>query len=118
MYHTEELSKEAKALKKDTVYFETIWERAVEAGHRAVKVYAPTGELVRGSVWINIRPANSPFANWLRSKRLAGKNAYRSGITAWITIGGSIEAREAWANAVANVLNRAGYRAHVGSLAD
>ena len=46
------------------------------------KVYEPFP--ICGFGWVNVRPGNSPFANWLKKAGLARK-AYGGGVDIWIS---------------------------------
>ena len=75
-------------------------------------------EGVCGFAWINIKPGNSPFANWLKKEKLARK-AYAGGVEIWVSAyGQSMERKEAYANAFATVLSFAGIKAYAGSRMD
>jgi hypothetical protein len=58
-----------------------------------------------GFAWVKIRPANSPFGNWLK-KYKGERVAYNGGIDIWCNhFNQSIARKEAWAEAFAKVLN-------------
>ena len=64
--------------------------------------YVPEGPC--GFAWVNVSPGNSPFANWLKKNKLAGKS-YAGGVDIWISdFGQSVEQKEACASAMAKVL--------------
>lgn len=71
-----------------------------------------------GFAWVNIRPGNSPFANWLKAKRLA-RPAYAGGVEIWISaFGQSVDRKDAMAQAMAKVFSDAGIKAYAGSRMD
>lgn len=79
--------------------------------------HVPSG--VCGFAWVSIRPGNSPFANWLKSLNLAKKDSYEGGVKIWIhNYGQSLERKEAYAHAFAEVLRDGGIKAYSGSRMD
>ncbi len=71
-----------------------------------------------GFAWINVTPGNSPFANFLKKSGLARK-AYHGGVDVWVgEYGQSLDRKEAYANAYAEVLSGAGIKAYAGSRMD
>lgn len=71
-----------------------------------------------GFAWVNIRPGNSPFANWLKKHGYASK-AYEGGVTIWISAyGQSMRKKEAYANAFAEFLRTQGITAYAHSRMD
>ena len=85
-----------------------------------------TGETVAdglcGFAWVRLKPANSPFANWLRkqeNKRFRTHRGYPTGLEIWPAgVSQSWERKKAWANAVAKVLSDAGLKAYAGDRLD
>lgn len=99
--------------------FQQAWDAAVEAGLAAGekacpplysikdtlsgKVYADPIELC-GFGWVNVRPGNCAFANWLKREGHARK-AYGGGVDIWIGAHGqSHDRKQAHARAMASVL--------------
>jgi hypothetical protein len=82
------------------------------------KRYAPVMDGVCGFAWINVRPGNSPFANWLK-KNTHASPAYQGGVEYWVReFNQSMERKEAFARAFARVLQEAGITAYAGSRMD
>lgn len=74
---------------------------------------------VCGFAWVNIKPAYSPVAKELVRIGLASKDSYNGGVTVWIhEYNQSMARKEAHARAFAEILSRAGVRAHAGSRMD
>lgn len=75
-------------------------------------------EGVCGFAWVNIKPANSAFARWLKKNGMARKSYY-GGIDYWVSVGGqSMERKYAFAQAFARVLSDSGIRAYANSRMD
>ena len=73
---------------------------------------------VCGFAWVVVRPANSPFANWLKKNNLARAH-YRGGVSVWVgEFNQSMTRKEAYAAAFAQVLHKAGLNAHSDSRMD
>lgn len=73
----------------------------------ATLYHVPDG--VCGFAWVNIKPGNSPFANWLKKSGAGGKDDYYGGVTVWVSeFGQSMTRKEAYAHAYAKVLNDSG----------
>jgi len=73
---------------------------------------------VCGFAWITIKPANSKFAKWLIQKGYA-RHAYGGGVSIWVSLfNQSMQRKEAYAYAFAEVLRNAGIRAYAGSRMD
>jgi hypothetical protein len=71
-----------------------------------------------GFAWVNIKPANSKFANWLKKQGLARKGTY-GGLSMWIRdYNQSVQKKEAYAHAFAKVLQDAGINAYADSRLD
>jgi len=84
-----------------------------------VREYPPVMGGVCGFAWINIKPANSRFANYLRSRGIGRTDDYYGGLTIWIgDYGQSMEKKEAYARAAAAVLYDAGIAASAHSRMD
>lgn len=114
--------------------FAALYEKAQKAGEEAVKGFRPTPMLVAqhehplddnspvteawlvnggvcGFAWVNIRPANSSFALWLKRTGKAS-NAYGGGLNIRIRgYGQSYETKMRHAHAMAEVLREAGIKA-------
>lgn len=76
------------------------------------RTYAPVMDGVCGFAWVNIRPGNSSFANWLKANQLARKDSYYGGVTYWVRdFGQSYERKAAYAGAFASVLTKHGIKA-------
>lgn len=72
-----------------------------------------------GFAWVNIKPAHSKFAKYLRENDLAHKNHYYGGICLWVSqYGQSMQLKEAYAYAYARVLREHGISAYAGSRMD
>jgi len=78
--------------------------------------YVPEGAC--GFAWVKVRPGNSAFARW--AKKNAGfRSSYTGGIDYWVSYGNqSIERKEAYAQAYADVLREAGIQAYAQSRLD
>lgn len=78
-----------------------------------------------GFAWVNLRPGNSSLARWLVAK-MGWRKSYSGGIQMWVNTpdalgaayGQSIEVKEAFAQAFAQVLREAGYNAYADSRLD
>ena len=78
--------------------------------------FVPSG--VCGFAWVVIYPGNSPAANFAK-KHLGGRKHYRGGVSIWVSeFGQSIELKEAYATAYANVLHNSGINAYSDSRLD
>jgi len=78
--------------------------------------YEPEGAC--GFAWVNVKPGNSPFANWLKKNKLAAKSYY-GGVDIWVReFNQSIARKEACAAAMAKVLSEAGIKAYSMSRLD
>lgn len=112
--------------------FQALYEKAWQAGQVAASAaavqpmvvsngkgnswYVPDG--VCGFAWVQIRPATSAFARWLKAKGL-GRTAYGGGLQIWISAyNQSMQRKEAHAQAMAKVFSEAGYRAYADSRMD
>lgn len=102
-----------------------LYDRAHAAGAEAVDklivepMYVQSGSTVYkvndglcGFAWVNLKPANSAFAKWLRAEGLAEKRYGGPGINMWIgAYNQSYEKKRTYAAAFANVLREAGIHA-------
>lgn len=77
----------------------------------------PSG--VCGFAWVQIRPANSSFANWMKKNTNARPDSYLGGIAMSVReYGQSMELKEKYAEAFAAVLKEAGISAYANSRMD
>lgn len=84
----------------------------------ARKVYAPIESGVCGFAWITIRPGTSSAARYA-VKEHGFRKAYYGGVEKWVSgFGQSMERKEAYARAYADVLREAGIGASAGSRMD
>lgn len=138
----EKIAAETAERRKRYAAYEALWNEAESAGRAAADACVPTPMVVQqranmaddsspvvkswhvpsgacGFAWVTIRPATSSFARWLKKQGL-GRRAYYGGIevSAEMVGGQSIEIKTAWARAVADVLTKAGIKAHAGSRLD
>jgi hypothetical protein len=112
--------------------FSGLWGQAVAAGNAAANALVPVPMNVRcssgqvyhvpdgvcGFAWINVRPGNSPFANWAKKQGLM-RPAYGGGVQFWVgDFDQSMQRKEAFARAAANVLSEAGIKAYADSRMD
>ena len=78
--------------------------------------FVPQG--VCGFAWVTIHPGNCSFAQWVK-KNGKGSNAYGGGVSVRChAFGQSLEQKEAWAQAFAQVLQDAGIKAYAESRMD
>jgi hypothetical protein len=76
-------------------------------------------EGVCGFAWIQVKPGTSAFAKWLKKNNLARPDSYYGGVSIWVgEFNQSMQRKEAYANAFANVLNECGIRAYSMSRMD
>jgi hypothetical protein len=120
--------------------FSVLWNQAVEAGNAAAAALVPVpmtvvnadlsgrplpgaqryfvADGVCGFAWITVRPGNSPFANWAKKAGVM-RPAYGGGVQHWVSaFDQSMQRKEAFAEAAANVLRTAGVKAYAGSRMD
>lgn len=97
-----------------------IWHEANSESHAAAQAYSPTpmgvvdsrtGQSWRvdsgvcGFAWINIKPGNGKFANWLKRNKFADSDSYYGGVTIWVSdYGQSMERKEVYARTFAKIL--------------
>lgn len=75
-------------------------------------------EGVCGFAWVVIHPGNCSFACWLRKNKIGHKHYY-GGWEIWVSEGGqSMERKQAYAQAFAEVVKTAGIKAYTGSRMD
>jgi hypothetical protein len=71
-----------------------------------------------GFAWVNISPARGAFVNYLKSREV-GSKSYYGGYEIWVReFGQSVDRKSAFARAFADVLNKYGINATVGSRLD
>lgn len=74
---------------------------------------------VCGFAWVNVKPGNCAFANWLKAKGYGRADSYAGGVCIWISdYNQSLQRKEAHAHAMAKVLSDAGIKAYAGSRMD
>ena len=125
------------------VYFSDLWARAKRAGlaagnaitPRPMVVGTPTtpfgndidmtkpqyyiSEGLCGFAWVNVKPGNSRFANWLKRHGHARSDSYYGGVTIWISEHGqSYERKVKHAGVLAAVLREGGIEAHAADRLD
>lgn len=122
--------------------FRKIYEEALQAGLEAGRNFKPTPMIVEehknmlddnspvvkeyfiadgvcGFAWVRIKPATQPFARWLKKVGIVDSPDYYGGYSIWChEFNQSMQRKEAWAGAVAEVLNRYGIRCHAQSRLD
>lgn len=83
-----------------------------------VRRYAPVMDGICGFAWINIRPARGAFVNWLKSQD-KGHKGYHGGYDVWVgAFGQSLERKQAYAHAFAEILRENGIKAFAYSRMD
>lgn len=71
-----------------------------------------------GFAWVTIKPARGAFVNYLKGRQV-GSNGYYGGFEIWVReFGQSVDRKTAFARAFADVLNKYGINASVGSRLD
>jgi len=114
-------------LKKD---WAPVWKEAYEAGKASGEGVTPkpmgvtdgtqtwvVEDGVCGFAWIKF-PGNSSFGRWMKKQGLARK-AYPSGLSYWVSeFNQSMNRKEAFASAAAEVLRKHGIKAYSGSRMD
>jgi hypothetical protein len=132
----------SKRKNNQELVFETVWAEALRRGNEAANAVSPRPMLVEqrvnplddnspvvqqyrvdegvcGFAWVNIRPATSAFARWLKKNGLARPDSYEGGIVYWVSqFGQSMERKEAFADAMAAYLRQVGYRCSARSRMD
>ena len=74
---------------------------------------------VCGFAWINIKPGNCGLAKYLKNEKKARPDSYYGGVTVWVSdYGQSMQKKEAYAYAYAQVLRTDGYNAYAASRMD
>ena len=68
---------------------------------------------------MNVRPANCSFALWLKKNNLARPDSYEGGMKIWVhQFNQSMELKDSYAHAFAEVIRGAGIKAYAGSRMD
>lgn len=93
-------------------------ENPFDDNSKIVKAYAPVLDGVCGFGWINIRPGNSSFANWLRRQGKGHKSYYGGWDFSVRHFGQSYERKMAYAHAFAEILREAGIKAYANGRID
>lgn len=89
-------------MSKDKLFHE-IYTKAYQAGIEAGNELEHDGWC--GFAWVNIKPANSAFANYLRKKGYGRTDSYYGGLTVWIgEFGQSVDRKYEFAKAFAEVV--------------
>ena len=116
-----------------TQEFEDIFQKAAKAGIEAATECTPSpmtvghaksplsdeidptkpvyhvADGVCGFAWINIKPGNCKFANWLKKHNHAQPDSYHGGVQIWVSsFDQSYERKMAYAGAFAKVIREAG----------
>lgn len=111
--------------------FQTIYEEAHNAGMKAGNECTPIPMVVGqetelfsnkidytkptyyvadglcGFAWVNIKPGNCAFANWLKKNNHARTDSYYGGVTVWVSeFNQSIARKEAYAAAFVEVVKK------------
>lgn len=72
-----------------------------------------------GFAWVNLKPGNSPLANYLKKNGKARPDEYYGGVTVWVSgFNQSVARKEAYAEAYAGVLKKHGFKAYAASRLD
>jgi hypothetical protein len=72
-----------------------------------------------GFAWVNVKPGNCRFANFLKAEGLARRDSYYGGVTIWCREFNQSHTRKAaWATAVSAELQKYGLRASAGERLD
>jgi hypothetical protein len=122
--------------------FQELYSKAVEAGNTAVvgfrpilmhvqqatdltsgfdasKPYEVVEDGVCGFAWVNVKPGNSAFANWLKKQGKGRSDSYYGGVTVWVSeFNQSMQKKEVYAEAFSKVLKEAGIKAYASSRMD
>ena len=130
----EKIAAESAARRQRYTEFESLYNRAHEAGMAAGNATTPRPMVVSesrsgqswyvedglcGFAWVTVFPGNSSFAHWLKKNKDARKE-YGGGVCAkWVSeFNQSVARKEAYAHAFAKVLREAGIKAYSGSRLD
>lgn len=78
-----------------------------------VEAYEPVSGGVCGFAWVNIKPGNSRFANYLKRTEQGRTDSYYGGVSVWVhAYGQSYEKKMAYARGYAAYLNGRGIKAY------
>lgn len=104
--------------------YEKLYREAHAAGMEAVNalevtpmtvVDPATGQKWRvddgvcGFAWVNVKPGNCKFANWLKKSGNGRRDSYYGGVTVWVSaFNQSMQKKEAYARAFAKVVGESG----------
>jgi hypothetical protein len=84
-----------------------------------VQRWAPVMSGVCGFAWVSIRPGNSSFALWMKKHGHARSDSYAGGVRVHVWLyNQSMEKKEAYASAFADVLRDEGIKAYAQSRMD
>lgn len=105
--------------------FLALYNKAHTAGHEAAMNKTPNPVTFQDSIsgqkyyeteglcgfaWIIVRPGTSRFARWLKEQNKARTDSYYGGVCIWVSdYNQSVEKKEAYARAFAEILKDAGY---------
>jgi len=131
-----------KSPKMSELEMSKLWSKAWDAGEEAAKAMVPSPMVVRqhanmmddsspvenewfvadgvcGFAWVQIKPGNSRFANFLKKEELARPDSYLGGVSVWVSqYNQSMQRKEAHARAMAEVFRKAGINAWAMSRMD
>jgi len=131
-----------KSPKMSELEMSKLWSKAWAAGEEAVKGVVPDVMIVTqhknmaddnspvdkqwivpdgpcGFAWVQIKPGNSRFANFLKKEDLARPDSYLGGVSIWVSAyNQSMQRKEAHARAMAEVFREAGINAWAMSRMD
>lgn len=84
-----------------------------------IRQYEPVMGGCCGFAWVNVKPGNGRFANWLKKTGRGRSDSYYGGVTMWISdYGQSMDLKESYAYAFAKVLSDNGIKAYGNSRMD
>ncbi len=112
--------------------FQKVMDDAVAAGKAAAAALVPVPMVVVGGgqkyfvpdgvcgfAWVKVTPATQPFAKWLKKTGKVQGAAYGGGYDLWVSdYSQSMQLKEAYAYAFADVLKAAGVTAYAQSRMD
>jgi hypothetical protein len=102
-------------------HFREVYDEALARANAAAKaIEAKTHWFPCGFAWVNIRPATSSFARWLKKNKIGSRDNYYGGWTIWCHYGNtqSMTIKEVWAHEFAKALTEHGITAHSHSRID
>ena len=127
------IDQKAEEKEKRNKEFQELWTRACESGQQAAKAQqqqmvvaiSEDGKQIGsafpicGFSWVNIKPGNCAFANWLKKNGHARIDSYAGGVCIWISgYNQSYDLKYAHAKGMANVFSEAGIKAYAFSRLD